>query len=142
MLDVSIRITDQDGPLGETELRVLAALTGDAKPATTTTPAPAKAAPAKKAQPAKVPPKDDKVAEQPKEENVAGEPKPAAKAAPAKAESDDDSEAQMELAVERATALINGGEADKLRGILTGLDVKRVSELEGDALAKFLAETE
>lgn len=95
--------------------------------------APAKAAPAKAA-PAKAAPAK---AAAPKAEPAPEPEKPAEPEAAAPADDADD-EAKMETAVERATGLINAGNADTLRAHLGEIGVKRVSELEGEQLDKFL----
>lgn len=147
MLEVHIKITgDADNPLSKHELGVLAALGGAGTTVNVYTED--GAVPTAKTE-------SSKVAEKLQEAKpAAGRPEPGraaapAKAAPAKAaaspepaaEEPADDEAKMELAVGRATALINSGDADELRDILGELGVKRVSELAGGYLDAFLEKT-
>lgn len=151
MLEVHIRITDADAPLSAKEMAVLTALGysmpgGDqlsqgadynTEPATESKPqstqvteklqAEKAKAPAAKAAPAKATASKAQTKTEP-----AAEPTPPA---------GDDADAKMEQAVGRATALINSGDADKLRTLLSEIGVKRVSELTGDDLDTFLEKT-
>lgn len=64
------------------------------------------------------------------------EPEPAAKPEPAAAE---DGNPTMADAVARATELVGSGKAAKVKEALASLGAKRVSELEEDKIADFIA---
>ena len=111
---------DTAQPLSETDLAVLALLTGEQPVAQEQdeTPAPAKKAPAKKA-PAK---------------------KAAAKKAPAP-EPEDDEEGDgptLEDAVARAQELVGEKRTDEVKAAIAEIGVERVSKLRGEQIAQFL----
>lgn len=109
---------DTTQELSELDLRVLRALAGEeavSKPKTAAAPTPkAKAAPA----PEKAAPK----AEEPEEEEAAA----------------DEDAVTLDDAVAIATKLVSSGEAAKVKAALSELGAKRVSELSGDKIAKFV----
>jgi len=110
--------------------------------------APAKKAPAKKAEPKEEPKEEPKtlqeeLAEEP--EAAVSEPEetpdvpeePEAAEEPETAE-EDAGEATLQDAVDLATKLMSSGKAADVKAVLTDAGVKRVSELKGAAISKFV----
>lgn len=114
--------TTQD--LSDTDKAILRALVGDGVATAPAAPAAKKATPAKKAAAAKPAP-----APEPEEEDgdlVGGD--------------DEDEAPTLEDAVSKATALVADGKAKEVKAALDKVGAKKVSALEGDQIAAFLAE--
>lgn len=115
-MQVSITFDTAEGTeLSDKDIRILRAITGNADEVTggaedKPTPAPRKRAAAKKA-----------AAAPPVEDDSSGD------------------EPSLEDAVALATELVADGKTAEVKKVLARLKVKRVSELEGDAIAEFLS---
>lgn len=117
-----------EAPLSDVDLRVLAALTGEGAPA----PAPA-AAEAEKAE------------EKPKAKaKAAAKPKPAPEPEPEDDDDDDDDVVggdgpTLDDAIARATGLVQKGKSTEVKAALKAVGAKKVSELDSDQVAEFMA---
>lgn len=131
MITVQITIqSDKDTPMNEFELAILKSLSNEI-------PAGDSAASVAKTEIKKTTP-----APAAKKESVKAEPPQAVVPEDVDVTSDDAEEAtdpdRYELAVAEATKLVNAGKTADVKAILTDLGVKRVAELTGSKVEKFL----